>query len=66
MDPKTLLLAALVIIVVFYGLFWFLTVVRRRAADGDHSSLTPQPITVAISLTRSESAPMPRRPRCFA
>ena len=50
MDPKTLLLAALVIIVIFYGLFWFLTVTRRRAAANDRSSLTPQPITMAISF----------------
>ena len=50
MDPKTLLLAALVIIVVFYGLFWFLTVARWRAADKDRSSLTPQPITMGISF----------------
>jgi len=50
MDPKTLLLGALVVIVVFYGLFWFLTVSRRRAADKDRTALTPQPITVGISF----------------
>ena len=50
MDPKTLLLAALVIIVVFYGLFWFLAVTRRRATDKDRRSLAPQPITMAISF----------------
>jgi len=50
MDPKTLLLATLVVIVVFYALFWFLTVTRRRAATKDHSALSPQPITMAISF----------------
>jgi uncharacterized membrane protein YfcA len=50
MDPKTLLLAALVAIVVFYAAFWFVTVRRRRAETQDRSTLTPQPITVAISF----------------
>lgn len=50
MNPKTLLLAALVVIVVFYGVFWFLSVTRRRRADGDRGALTPQPITMAIAF----------------
>ena len=49
MEPKTLLLAALVVIVVFYALFWFVTVSRRRAAR-DHGTLAPQPITLGISF----------------
>src|SRR5918993_853865 len=50
MNPKTLLLAALVIIVVFYALFWFFTVRGRRTARADHSSLTPQPLTMGIAF----------------
>ena len=52
MEPKTLLLAALVVIVVFYALFWFVTVRRQRAARRDRSALTPQPITHGHFLHR--------------
>ena len=50
MDPKVLLLASLVVIVVFYGLYWYFTVRRQRAAGGHRGDLIPQPIALAISF----------------
>jgi uncharacterized membrane protein YfcA len=50
MDPKNVLLAALVVIAVAYFLFWSLTVRRQRAASGDKTSLTPAPLTLLISF----------------
>ena len=50
MDPRVLLLSGLVVIAVFYGLYWFVTLRRQRAAGLDQSHLTPQPITMAISF----------------
>lgn len=50
MDPKTLLLAGLIIIGLFYFSFWFTTLMRQRAARADATSLTPQPITLGISF----------------
>lgn len=50
MDPKVLLLASLVVIVVFYGLYWYFTLRRQRAAASDHGSMAPQPVTLGISF----------------
>jgi uncharacterized membrane protein YfcA len=50
MDPKNVLLAALVVIALAYFAFWSLTVRRQRAARGDSSSLAPAPLTLLISF----------------
>ncbi|MGH9384743.1 MAG: permease [Vicinamibacterales bacterium] len=50
MDPKNLLLAALVVIAVSYFLFWALTVRRQRATSSDSSGLAPAPLTLLISF----------------
>ena len=50
MDPKTLLLAGLLVIGVFYFAFWFTTLMRQRAARGDKSALTPTPLQVLIGF----------------
>jgi uncharacterized membrane protein YfcA len=50
MDPKNILLAALVVIAVGYFLFWAMTVRRQRTASRDSSTLSPQPVTLVISF----------------
>ena len=50
MEPKTILLAGMILMGIVYFVFWFTTVARQRAATGDHSSTTPQPITLGISF----------------
>lgn len=50
MEPKTILLAGMILIGIVYFVFWFTTVARQRAAKGDQSSTTPQPITLGISF----------------
>jgi len=50
MDPKTLLLAGLIIIGLFYFTFWFTTLMRQRAERKDHSPLTPTPLQVFIGF----------------
>jgi len=50
MEPKTILLAGMILIGVVYFIFWYTTVTRQRAAKGDRSSLAPQPITLGISF----------------
>ena len=50
MDPKTLLLAGLLVIGVFYFAFWFTTLMRQRAARSDKSPLTPTPLQVFIGF----------------
>ncbi|MFA5908164.1 MAG: hypothetical protein WC815_05270 [Vicinamibacterales bacterium] len=50
MEPKTILLSGMILIGIVYFVFWFTTVARQRAAKGDHSSTTPQPITLGISF----------------
>ena len=50
MDPKTLLLAGLIIIGLFYFTFWLTAVMRQRAERKDRSTLTPQPRTMGISF----------------
>jgi uncharacterized membrane protein YfcA len=50
MDPKTLLLAGLIIIGLFYFTFWFTTLMRQRAARNDKSPLTPTPLQVFIGF----------------
>lgn len=50
MEPKTILLAGMILIGVVYFIFWFTTVSRQRAAAGDASAATPQPATLGISF----------------
>lgn len=50
MDPKTLLLAGLIIIGLFYFTFWFTTLMRQRAERKDKSTLTPTPIQLFIGF----------------
>jgi uncharacterized membrane protein YfcA len=50
MDPKNVLLAALVVIAIAYFLFWSLTVRRQRTVSEDKTSLTPAPLTLLISF----------------
>jgi uncharacterized membrane protein YfcA len=50
MNPKTLLLAGLIIIGLFYFTFWFTTLMRQRAEQKDKSTLTPTPIQVFIGF----------------
>ncbi|MDO8680538.1 MAG: TSUP family transporter [Acidobacteriota bacterium] len=50
MDPKTLLLAGLIIIGLFYFTFWFTTLMRQRADRKDKSPLTPSPLQIAIGF----------------
>ena len=50
MEPKTILLAGMILIGIVYFIFWFTTVSRQRAAAADHSPLAPQPATLGISF----------------
>src|SRR5688500_782704 len=50
MVRKMLLRAALIVMVVFSALYSFVSVPRQREAAGERGSLTPQPITMAISF----------------
>jgi uncharacterized membrane protein YfcA len=50
MNPKTLLLAGLIVIGLFYFTFWFTTLMRQRAEQKDKSTLTPTPIQVFIGF----------------
>ena len=50
MEPKTILLAGMILIGVVYFVFWFTTVSRQRAASGDDTPLSPQPATLGISF----------------
>ncbi len=50
MEPKTILLAGMILIGIVYFVFWSTTVARQRTAKGDQSSTTPQPITLGISF----------------
>jgi uncharacterized membrane protein YfcA len=50
MDPKTLLLAGLIIIGLFYFTFWFTTLMRQRAARKDNTALTPTPLQLFIGF----------------
>ena len=50
MDPKTLLLAGLIIIGLFYFTFWFTTLMRQRAARKDTAPLTPSALQIAIGF----------------
>jgi uncharacterized membrane protein YfcA len=50
MEPKTILLAGMILIAVVYLVFWYLTVKRQRAEQRDHSALAPQPATLGISF----------------
>lgn len=50
MNPKNLLLAGLIAIIVVYGLFWYVTVRRQRAASRDRQPLAPTPVTLVISF----------------
>jgi len=50
MDPKTLLLAGLILIAVVYFLFWSTMARRHRAAMTDPPPVAPSPLQVAISF----------------
>jgi uncharacterized membrane protein YfcA len=50
MEPKNILLAGMILITIFYLVTWIVTVRRQRAASGDRSTLSPQPITLGISF----------------
>jgi uncharacterized membrane protein YfcA len=50
MDPKTLLLAGLVIIGLFYFTFWFTTLMRQREHRKDTSPLVPNLLQVFIGF----------------
>lgn len=50
MEPKTILLAGMILIGVTYLLFWFTTVQRQRAAAGADTPLSPEPRTLGISF----------------
>ena len=50
MDPKTLLLAGLILIAVVYFLFWSTTVRRHRAAMKNPPPIAPPPLQMAISF----------------
>ncbi len=49
MEPKTILLAGMILIGVMYLLFWYTTVQRQRAAAGP-APLAPEPRTLGISF----------------
>ena len=50
MEPKTILLAGMILIGVVYFVFWFTTVTRQRAAKAETTPLAPQPATLGISF----------------
>ena len=50
MEPKNILLAGMILITIFYLVTWIVTVRRQRAASGERSTLSPQPITLGISF----------------
>ena len=50
MDPKTILLAGLIVIGVFYFTFWFTTLARQRRERGDKSSVAPTPLQIFIGF----------------
>lgn len=50
MEPKNILLAGMILITIFYLVTWIVTVRRQRAAGGDRSTLSPQPVTLGISF----------------
>jgi uncharacterized membrane protein YfcA len=52
MDAKTILLAALVVITIVYGVFWIVTARRKRAEGGHgaHESATPTPLQTGIGF----------------
>ena len=50
MEPKTILLAGMILIGVVYFVFWFTTVARQRAAKADSTPLAPPPATLGISF----------------
>jgi uncharacterized membrane protein YfcA len=50
MEPKTILLAGMILIGVVYMVFWYATVTQQRAAAGDRGPLAPEPRTLGISF----------------
>src|ERR687893_552840 len=52
MDAKTILLAALVVITIVYGVFWIVVARRKRAegAHGAHESALPTPLQTGIGF----------------
>jgi len=50
MEPKTILLAGMILIGITYLIFWYTTVQRQRAAAGDTAPVAPEPRTLGISF----------------
>ena len=50
MEPKTILLAGMIVIAIVYLAYWYTTVSRQRAAGADHTPLAPEPRTLGISF----------------
>jgi len=50
MEPKTILLAGMILIGVMYLLFWYTTVQRQRAEAASTTPLAPEPRTLGISF----------------
>lgn len=50
MEPKTILLAGMILIGITYLVFWYTTVQRQRAAAGAATPLAPEPRTLGISF----------------
>jgi len=50
MEPKTILLAGMILIGIVYLVFWYAAVSRQRAAAGDRASLAPESRTLGISF----------------
>jgi len=50
MEPKTILLAGMILIGVMYLVFWYTTVQRQRAAAGGAAPIAPEPRTLGISF----------------
>jgi len=50
MEPKTTLLAGMIVIAAGYLAFWYTTATQQRAAGADTTSLAPEPRTLGISF----------------
>ncbi|MDP3717271.1 MAG: sulfite exporter TauE/SafE family protein [Acidobacteriota bacterium] len=50
MEPKTILLAGMILIGVMYLVFWYTTLQRQRAAGAGPAPLAPEPRTLGISF----------------
>jgi uncharacterized membrane protein YfcA len=50
MEPKTILLAGMILIGIMYLLFWYTTIQRQRAEGAGPAPLAPEPRTLGISF----------------